>query len=242
MAVYVMSDLHGQYNRYCTIMKQLQLKEDDTLYILGDVIDRGEYGIKILLDIQQRKNVIMMMGNHEHMMLEYMQAMKLDVKTAKDQIIISRWNRNHNEPTLHEFSQLKVQEQDDLIGYLAQLPLAFPNVQVNDKRFYLVHAYPYPAFQEERIDLTICAQYNVEARELLWERIQGSEKFFNDRQVILGHTPTYFFQECHPYTIWHQQLPIESAALINIDCGCAIDSQDTRLACLRLDDYEVFYA
>lgn len=39
MAVYVMSDVHGLKDRYDRMMEKIH--EEDTLYILGDVIDRG---------------------------------------------------------------------------------------------------------------------------------------------------------------------------------------------------------
>ena len=46
--IYVMSDIHGQKRRFDSVMKQINLQPDDTLYILGDVIDRNPDGIKIL--------------------------------------------------------------------------------------------------------------------------------------------------------------------------------------------------
>lgn len=74
MAVYVMSDVHGLKDRYDRMMENIH--EEDTLYILGDVIDRGPDGIVILQDVMQRSNVKMLMGNHEYMMLQYYQALK----------------------------------------------------------------------------------------------------------------------------------------------------------------------
>ena len=69
MAVYVMSDVHGLKDRYDRMIEYIH--EEDTLYILGDVIDRGPDGIVILQDAMQRSNVKMLMGNHEYMMLQY---------------------------------------------------------------------------------------------------------------------------------------------------------------------------
>ena len=46
--IYVMSDIHGNSRRFNSIMKQINLQPEDTLYILGDVIDRYPDGIKIL--------------------------------------------------------------------------------------------------------------------------------------------------------------------------------------------------
>ena len=39
--IYVMSDIHGQKRRFDSVMKQINLQPDDTLYILGDVINKG---------------------------------------------------------------------------------------------------------------------------------------------------------------------------------------------------------
>ena len=67
MSNYVISDIHGQYKSYKRMLRAIQLQPEDTLYVLGDVIDRGPDGIKILNDMMKRENVIMFMGNHELM-------------------------------------------------------------------------------------------------------------------------------------------------------------------------------
>ena len=48
---YVMSDIHGNAIRFNSIMEQIDLRPEDTLYVLGDVLDRGPQGIKIIEDI-----------------------------------------------------------------------------------------------------------------------------------------------------------------------------------------------
>ena len=68
--IYVMSDIHGCLNRYRNVLRQIRLRKDDHLYILGDVIDRGPEGLRILKDTMERGNVTLLLGNHEHMMLE----------------------------------------------------------------------------------------------------------------------------------------------------------------------------
>ena len=68
--IYVMSDIHGNLERFESIMRQINLKEEDTLYILGDVIDRYPYGIKLLRKIMKMPNVKMLLGNHEYMMMQ----------------------------------------------------------------------------------------------------------------------------------------------------------------------------
>ena len=70
MSNYVMSDVHGQYKSYMKMLKKIDLKAEDTLYVLGDAIDRGPDGIKILNDIMKRPNVELILGNHELLMLD----------------------------------------------------------------------------------------------------------------------------------------------------------------------------
>lgn len=65
---YVMSDIHGHMQRFRSVMKQIKLQPEDTLYVLGDVIDRNPDGIRILRELMAMLNVKMTLGNHELMM------------------------------------------------------------------------------------------------------------------------------------------------------------------------------
>ena len=66
---YVLSDIHGSLPRFESIMAQINLQAEDTLYVLGDVIDRYPDGIKMLRRIMKMPNAKMLLGNHEYMML-----------------------------------------------------------------------------------------------------------------------------------------------------------------------------
>lgn len=77
---YAISDIHGMYDAYAEAIQRLSNK--DHLYIIGDVIDRGEDGIKILLDIIERQKnpgdgpkITFLMGNHEVMFLATIEIM-----------------------------------------------------------------------------------------------------------------------------------------------------------------------
>ena len=72
MSTYVMSDIHGNLDRFEKVLKQIDLQDDDKVYILGDVIDRNPYGIEILLRIIEDERFEMLLGNHEYMMLDYL--------------------------------------------------------------------------------------------------------------------------------------------------------------------------
>ena len=55
MGIYVCSDIHGMYDLYCRMLETVQFSDGDHLYILGDMIDRGPDGIKILQDVIDRE-------------------------------------------------------------------------------------------------------------------------------------------------------------------------------------------
>ena len=38
---YVMSDLHGHYQKYLQMLDMIHFSDNDDLYMLGDVVDRG---------------------------------------------------------------------------------------------------------------------------------------------------------------------------------------------------------
>ena len=63
--IYVMSDIHGCLEKYRSMLEVIELAPEDTLYVLGDVIDRGPDGVGILQDMMGRANVIPVLGNHE---------------------------------------------------------------------------------------------------------------------------------------------------------------------------------
>lgn len=48
--IYCMSDIHGECDRYKAMLEFIQFSDSDTLYVLGDVIDRKPGGIDILMD------------------------------------------------------------------------------------------------------------------------------------------------------------------------------------------------
>ena len=68
--VYCMSDIHGEIERFHQMLNLIELRSDDHLYIIGDVIDRYPGGVDILQEIMQMQNVTMLLGNHEDMCLK----------------------------------------------------------------------------------------------------------------------------------------------------------------------------
>ena len=36
MATYVISDIHGEYEKFMELLEEIELEENDTLYVLGE--------------------------------------------------------------------------------------------------------------------------------------------------------------------------------------------------------------
>ena len=39
--IYAVSDIHGNFDKYTKMLEKINFSPNDTLYILGDVIDHG---------------------------------------------------------------------------------------------------------------------------------------------------------------------------------------------------------
>ena len=164
MAHYVMGDIHGEADRFHAMLKKIKFSEDDVLILLGDVIDRGPDGIALLLEIMEMPNVIMLLGNHEYMMLQYLSP---DATSTE----IRRWNRNGNAPTLAAYLKQKAKVQQRIRTYLRTRPTHL-ELEVNGNRFYLVHGFPGENVHDE-----------------VWTRpTMESENPIPECKLIIGHT------------------------------------------------------
>ena len=230
--IYVMSDIHGNKRRFKSVLKQIDLQPEDTLYILGDVIDRHTHGIEILQYIMAQPNMKMLIGNHEYMMLNV-----LDPKPGFFPFEDPRglWYENWGEGTEKAFEKLSIDEKRELIAYLNALPYNI-DIEVKGAPFKLVHAVPIEWFPD-------LGGYYDEKEYAVWARIDP-RKAINDYTLIFGHTTTCYYQSGTPMKVWYGN------GIIGIDCGSGwpdhsnktTDHPQGRLACLRLDDMKEFYS
>ncbi len=238
--IYVMSDIHGHRRRFDSIMQQINLQPDDTLYILGDVVDRNPDGIRILRQLMAMPNVIMLLGNHENMMLNALYFAEMEEDEFEADYIrrkaMSLWYRNGGDVTHDYLKHIRKSIRLELFKYLKELPINL-EVTVNGQKYLLTHAAPMDDYDNSSYE------YDDEKEYALWYRYHRYDTGRSDRVVIFGHTGTFYYQANNPTRIWH------GMNLIGIDCGAAYKPQDFRdpsmrtcLACLRLDDMKEFYS
>ena len=230
MATYVISDLHGEYERLTKLMQLIDFSDEDQMYVIGDVVDRGKEGVRILTEIMRRPNMHMLLGNHEYMCLRYF---ALDA-TEKEK---RHWNRNGNYHTLNGFDALTEEERANVLSFIRELPDS-ATLLVNGRKFVLIHGF---------------TGENTYRR--VWNRpVIGQENGLDgDVTLIIGHTPVVEYvkpdndEEAYAYskelTARGEHFRIlHDAHFIDIDCCCGYGFSAGRLGCLRLDDMAEFYA
>lgn len=226
MSHYVISDLHGEADRFDALLGKIEFSPEDQLYILGDVVDRGPHGISLLLRIMEMPNVTMLLGNHEFMFLQYL-------SPHATQADILRWNRNGNQPTLEEYADLTVSDRRRIKNFLSTLETHL-EVEVGGRRFYLVHGFPGENVHDE-----------------VWCRpTPDTPNPVDGTMLILGHTPVMYLgkttEERAAYIAEleragdHARI-LHTPGFIDLDCGCGHGLAVRSLACLRLEDLAEFY-
>lgn len=77
---FAIGDIHGCATALETVCESLSLAPQDRLIILGDIVDRGPetaQAIQYLLDLKHRCELIVIMGNHEEMMLHAFESQQM---------------------------------------------------------------------------------------------------------------------------------------------------------------------
>ena len=114
------------------------------------------------------------------------------------------------------------------------------DVKAGGVKFRIAHAAPPDLYRkEDRWDFEDVTAFCV------WKRHLDFSMLPDDYTLIFGHTPTIYFKSQRVLEIWRS----ENGRAIDIDCGCMFEGEtgaiypvQGRLALLRLDDMEVFYA
>lgn len=229
---YVMSDIHGHYQKYLTMLDKIGFSDDDTLYVLGDVLDRGEQPAELLWDMSLRANVIPLLGNHELTAAVLLRALCVEITgdNAETQITqkllgaIYDWQEDGGDTTLSGFRRLAQEDRCALLDYIDDF-LPYETLTVGGNRFLLVHGgIPYdgrhlPPDAHSLITLTE-------------SRPDYHRRYFDDVYLVTGHTPTLHIDPAYTGRIFRGH------GHIAVDCGAGFGMP---LGCIRLDDFKEFY-
>ena len=221
--VYAMSELHGCYGLYIKMLEEINFSDEDTLYVLGDIVDRDNGGIKILQDIMKRKNVVPILGNHDYTALRMFKM--IYNKEESDSLILGRamWKLIGGTPTNDAFMELSEAEQLEIINYISQFTV-FKDISVDDNKFWLSHTIP----QKDRM-LHDC---NLEREDFIAGAPEYDKKYYDNKYIVTGHTPTIFIGPKYDGKIYIKNNHIA------IDCGAVFGRI---LGCICLNNFKEYY-
>ena len=231
---YVMSDIHGEYEKYLQMLKLIKFSDEDELFVLGDVLDRGPEPIKLIMDMMSReKNVFPLMGNHDLMALDVLSKLMVEITEdnydtylTKDIMLeLNDWIYNGGDITLSQFRALEKPQKYAILGYIEYCFSPCEAIDIGEKSFIMSHA----GLGNFRKDKKM-REYTDE--ELMFGRNDPDVQYFDNENIYLiwGHTPTRVI--CGEDKIY------KSHNNILIDCGACFGG---KLACLCLDTMEEFY-
>lgn len=227
MAVYAMSDIHGNYELFKKMLEFINFTDDDELYIIGDIFDRMPNSYEVYKYIQEHSNIHPLMGNHE---LMAMTAIKINrykewrLWESLNQGITTMNSFIDNQ--IGGFEERKKKAIDEIYDYCLSLPL-YKELYVNGQKFLLVHAGINPNYPIDEMDIM----------DVMWIR----DEFYyystelKDTLIIFGHTPAINLPYSKSFDVWFDP---KNKDKIGIDGGCFLPMG--QLNCLRLDDFTTY--
>ncbi len=186
MRFYAIGDIHGRLDLLQALLSTLDA--DCPLVFVGDYIDRGEYGAQVLrhlhyLDESRSRNVVCLLGNHEEMLLRFVddpkRAGRLWLHNGGLQTLASFGLSGISDSTVGEdavevAARLREAMGESLLNWLHERPLMWSSGNVS-----VVHAALDPTSPLTEQHRQVC----------LWGHPQFQNMQRNDGQwVVHGHT------------------------------------------------------
>lgn len=164
---FVMSDIHGCAKTFKALLKQINLKKRDHLYLIGDLINRGPSSNRLLDYIIKLKEkgyqLFLLRGNHEDIIL------KAEKNTLEFRSKIFKIYRAENLLDDEKLIQKKYKELLESCYYYFVLD-----------DYYLVHA-GFNFNSETPFDDTHFMLYS--------KKFKLKNRNLENRKVVIGHTP-----------------------------------------------------
>ncbi len=226
---YVISDIHGCKKEYLQLLNKIQFSDQDHLYILGDILDRGFDPIGVLQDVMKRKNVTFILGNHEYLFWYFIKTLGFELsnfQSEEEKLDFRLWIKDGGLPTLDGFIDLPATIKKQIFEFISNTK-AYEVLENEGKKYILVHAGITEFKEEKPLDQYQCLDF-------IYERIDYSERYYKDENtfIISGHTPTSFLRTDKKPEVFRQN------GHIAIDCGCVYGG---KLAAYCIETGDVVY-
>lgn len=188
----IIGDIHGHYKGLMTLLNAIAPGQQDQIYFLGDLIDRGPDSVQVVEFVQQG-GYTCLLGNHEQLMIDSFPNGKPFTPT------LQAWLYSGGRATVASYGEAGI-----LLDHLDWMKTLPTYLDLGD--LWLVHAGVHPL-------LPIEAQ---STQEFCWIRDEfhsSTKPYFADKLIITGHTITFTLPKVAPGEI------AQGCGWIDIDTG-----------------------
>ena len=227
--VYVMSDIHGNYQGFKKMLEKIEFSDKDILYIAGDIVDYGPEPMELVTDISMRENVYSVVGEHDFEALKMLTKFDRilasgEAPDAEFVANMNEWVRDGGTSTLNGFRQLDADMREGVLDYLADMSL-YEEIEVNGREYVIVHA-GIKNFDPD-VDLD-----TLSPDDFIYEGLDTEREYYSDKTIIAGHVYTSELPDADKDMIYYGE------GVIFVDCG---SEKAGCLGCLCLDNGKEYY-
>ena len=199
----IVGDIHGYFEKFLDLLEKAEYDPDnDVLYSVGDMIDRGPQSVEVFHFFRDTPNCYAVKGNHELMLL--------------DEDWYSTWITNGGLQTIKNIQETNT-NIDQLKKEIDELPWVIEvGHKFEEHSFRIIHAEVPPSWSDVFLGLTLQSAQGTNDpsfRSCIWSRrlIRTAEdniknslpaahgvKFDPERNFtnFVGHTPTHQVFQC----------------------------------------------
>lgn len=193
MKYYAISDIHGFLDQLKDVMNLVNLKDDNKLVFLGDYIDYGEKSCEVLYYIKKlsetyKNQVIVLMGNHEEMFLEWLHNPKEYVRYYLEEKDLHTLKTFLSDDEIKEFSS-KMNSNNDIIKKSIELAKLINNKH-KDLIMWLCNL---PYYYETNRQIFVHAGIEEEAGKL-W-KVGTPKIYFTGKYPNFPFKPKHFYKD-----------------------------------------------
>jgi serine/threonine protein phosphatase 1 len=227
---FVVANLYARLDKLEKLIKKINLKESDTLYILGNIVDYGEQSMELVNDLSTRYNVYSVLGEHDYkaylLLSEFDRILREggapSVSFSKEMIA---WSQDGGQATLEAFKSADADSKEGFLDYLSDLPV-FEEVTLNNGKEFVLTCRGIDNFNKDT-DL-----YDYELDDFMNGYLDIEKTYFDDRTMVVGYLD-------YEHTPAGRQGKI-SAKNNNIALACDMSENDD-VVCLCLETNEEYY-
>ena len=227
---FVASNLYGRMDKFEKLIKKINLKDSDILYILGNIVDFGENSIELVNELSAQYNVYTVLGEHDYK--AYLLLSEFDriireggapsVNFSKEMI---EWCQNGGQSTLEAFKDADTDEKEGFLDYLSDLPV-FEEVTLKNGKEFVLTCRGIDNF-DKNTDL-----YDYELDDFMNGYLDIEKTYFDNKTMVVGYVD-------------YEHTPAGRAGKVNaknnniaLDCDM---SENDDIVCVCLETNEEYY-